>query len=134
MTGVVVDSSAIVATLLHEPGWEHVARALAAADERLMSAPTLTEVGIVMEGRSQAYGMESVERALRQSRVAVVPLDRDDAEAAVGAWRRFGRGRHPAALNFGDCMTYALAERTGLPILCTGNDFAQTDLEVVPAR
>lgn len=63
----------------------------------------------------------------------VGPLDRDEAEAAVAAWRRFGRGGHAARLNYGDCFTYALAERTGYPILCVGNDFAQRNLAVLPA-
>lgn len=134
MTGVVVDSSAIVAIIAHEEGWERLTSELWSASERLMSAATLAESGIVMENRSRPYGLEAVERLIREARLSVVSLDRDDAEAAVGAWRRLGRGRHSARLNFGDCMTYALAERTGYPILCVGDDFAQTDLAVLPAR
>jgi ribonuclease VapC len=133
VTGVVIDSSAIVAIIAHENGWERLTAELWSARERLMSAATLTESGIVMENRSHPYGFEAVERLIREARLSVISLDRDDAEAAVAAWRRFGRGRQPARLNYGDCFTYALAERTGYPILCAGNDFAQTDLEVFPA-
>lgn len=134
MTGVVVDSSAIVAIITQEDGWERLTSELWSARERLMSAASLTESGIVMEHRSRPYGLEAVERLMREAGLSVISLDRHDAEAAVAAWRRFGRGRHPARLNFGDCFTYALAERTGYPILCLGNDFAQTDLQVVPPR
>lgn len=70
-------------------------------------------------------------RAVREALVDIEPFDDDLAERAVDAWRRFGKGRHPAALNFGDCMTYALADKTGYPILCVGENFAQTDLETV---
>ena len=129
MTGVVVDSSAVVAIITHEDGWERLTSELWSARERLISAATLTESGIVMESRSRPSGLEAVERLIREARVRVIPLDRDDAEAAVAAWRRFGRGRHPAKLNYGDSFTYALAERTGYPILWTGSDFAQTDLD-----
>ena len=134
MTGVVVDSSAIVSIIAHETGWETLTAELGSAGDRLVSAATLTESGIVMENRAHTSGLEAVERLIREARLSVIALDRDDAEAAVAAWRRFGRGRHPARLNYGDCFTYALAERTGYPILCVGNDFAQTDLEVLPAR
>lgn len=58
-------------------------------------------------------------------------MDAEAADRALGAWRRYGKGGHPAALNFGDCFSYALAERTGLPLLCTGDDFAATDLDVI---
>ncbi len=134
MTGVVVDSSAIVAIVTHETGWEQLTSELWSADDRLVSAATLAESGIVMENRFTLHGLEAVERLIREARLSVVSVDRDDAEAAVAAWRRFGRARHQARLNYGDCFTYALAERTGYPILCVGNDFAQTDLEVLPAR
>lgn len=134
MTGVVVDASAIVAIVTAENGWELLASELRDANERELSAATLAEAGIVMENRVRHGGLETVERFVREMRLSVTPLDREDAEAAVAAWKRFGRGRHRAALNFGDCFTYALAERTGYPILCTGNDFVETDLEVLPAR
>jgi ribonuclease VapC len=60
-------------------------------------------------------------------------VDADAADRALSAWRRYGKGRHPAGLNYGDCFVYALADRTGFPVLCTGDDFARTDLEVLPS-
>lgn len=132
--GVVVDTSAIVAILLEEPGWHELATVMNAADERLLSTATLVEAGIVMEDRARPMGAGFVNLLVREAEIEIIDLDRADAESAIDAWRRFGRGKHPARLNLGDCFTYALAERTGYPILCVGDDFAQTDLEVLPAR
>jgi ribonuclease VapC len=72
-----------------------------------------------------------VRRVLRDAEITVAPLDLPLAERALDAWRRFGKGRHPAALNLGDCFSYALAEASGCPILCVGDDFARTDLPVL---
>jgi ribonuclease VapC len=72
-----------------------------------------------------------VDRFLRDATIDMVPVDADLATRAMSGWRRYGKGRHPAALNLGDCLTYALAERTGHPVLCTGDDFAATDITVV---
>lgn len=129
MTSVVVDSSAIVAIVNREPGHDWLAAELASADDRLIAAPTVVELGIVLEARRPAStGMGH--RALREAQVRTVEFDDELADRALGAWRRFGKGRHRAALNLGDCYTYALAERSGHPILCTGDDFVQTDLQV----
>jgi ribonuclease VapC len=126
---IVVDTSAMVAILTNEPGHGWLAAQLADATERLMSAPTAVELGIVLEARSPAAGI--LRRALRDASITVTPFDHGMAQRALDAWRRFGKGRHPAALNLGDCFTYALAEATGCPILCVGNDFSQTDLAVL---
>ncbi|WP_219418013.1 type II toxin-antitoxin system VapC family toxin [Pseudonocardia nigra] len=131
MTGLVVDTSAVLAILQREPGDEYLISALDAATTRLISAATSVELGIVVEARLGAAGTEVVTSFLRDASVEIVPVDGDAADRALTAWRRFGKGRHPAALNFGDCFSYALADRTGLPLLCTGNDFAATDLDVV---
>ena len=129
MTGLVVDASAIVAIVGGEPGHEWLAAELAAADERLIAAPTVVELGIVLEARKpDSIGIGH--RALREAQVTTMAFDDELADRALDAWRRFGKGRHRAALNLGDCYTYALAERTGHPILCTGDDFARTDLPV----
>ncbi len=134
MSGVVLDSSAVVSIVLGEVGWETLMDTLVDSSERLLSSASLTESGIVVERRSSAFGLEAVERLIRDANVTVVPVDRMDAEQAIAAWRRYGKGRHPASLTYGDCFVYALSERSGHPILCTGNDFAQTDLEVLPPR
>lgn len=128
--GVVVDTSAAVAVILTEPGSDQLIDALESAGSRIMSAATRLELGIVVESRNGAYGADDVQRFLRDADVGVVEVDEDDAERALSAWRRYGKGRHPAGLNFGDCFVYALAERTGLPVLCVGDDFAATDLDV----
>lgn len=131
MSGVVVDPSAAIAILVGEPAGADLIEALDGDGPRLLSAGSLVELGIVLESRFGPVGLGIVERFLRDAEIEVVPVDRFQADAAVGAWRRFGRGRHPAGLNLGDCFTYALAEGAGLPVLCTGEDFAHTDLAVV---
>ena len=131
MTDLVVDTSAAVAILSREPGADDLASALEGADRRTMSSATLVELGIVLEARHGPAGRGIAERFVRDADIDVVPLDRDGAELAIDGWRRFGRGRHRAALNFGDCFTYSLAIGTSSPVLCNGEDFAATDLAVV---
>ena len=85
---------------------------------------------MVLESRlAESAGLSR--RVLSQLEIQVTSFTPEMADRAMHAWRRYGKGRHPAALNFGDCCTYALAEHTGFPILCSGNDFAQTDLPVL---
>lgn len=135
MTSLVVDTSAVVAILADEPGREWLSAQLAVAQERVMAAPTVLELGIVLEARTPA-AVGIARRVLRDAQVDVVPFGAELEERAMQAWRRFGKGRHPAGLNFGDCFTYALAEETGFPILCVGDDFSRTDLPALcpPAR
>lgn len=128
---VVVDTSAAVAVLLSEPGSGDLVGSLEAATARLMSAATRVELGIVIEARLGAAGADAISRFLRDAEIEIAAVDSDAADRALSAWRRYGKGRHRAALNFGDCFAYALAERTGLPLLCTGDDFAATDLDVI---
>ena len=128
---LVVDTSAAVALILGEPGGDVLAARLEEALARLMSAAIRVELGIVIEARLGPAGQDVVERFLRDAKVDIVPVDADLASRAMSGWRRYGKGRHPAGLNFGDCFTYALAERTGHPVLCTGDDFAATDIAVV---
>jgi ribonuclease VapC len=96
-----------------------------------MPAAIRVELGIVIEARLWPAGQDVVDRLLRDAKIDVVPVDADLAARAMSGWRRYGKGHHPAGLNFGDCFTYALAERTGHPVLCTGNDFAATDIAVL---
>ncbi len=106
-----------------------------AALARLMPAAIRVELGIVVEARLGPAGQDVVDRFLRDAQIEIIPVDGDLAHRAMSGWRRYGKGRHPAGLNFGDCFTYALADRTGYPVLCTGNDFAATDLTVIrPGR
>lgn len=126
-----VDTSAAVAMLASEKRGAALREHLGRAETRLMSAATLLEVGIVMEARLGPAGANIVDRFIRDGGIEIVPLDRTHVDRALEGWRRFGKGRHPAALNLGDCFSYALAAATGHPILCVGDDFAATDLEAV---
>jgi ribonuclease VapC len=128
---LVVDTSAAVAVILDEPGSEELAAHLEDALARLMPAAIRVELGIVIEARLWPAGQDVVDRFLRDAKIDIVPVDADLAARAMSGWRRYGKGRHTAGLNFGDCFTYALAEQTGHPILCTGDDFAATDVSVV---
>jgi ribonuclease VapC len=128
---LVVDTSAAVAIVLGEPGSDELAAHLENALVRLMPAAIRVELGIVIEARLWPAGQDVADRLLRDAKIDVVPVDADLADRAMSGWRRYGKGHHPAGLNFGDCFTYALAERTGHPVLCTGDDFAATDIAVV---
>jgi ribonuclease VapC len=132
--GLVVDTSAAAAVILGEPGSEELAVYLENALTRMMPAAIRVELGIVIEARLWPAGQDVVDRFLRDARVEIVPVDAELAARAISGWRRYGKGRHPAGLNFGDCFTYALAEQTGHPVLCTGDDFAATDITVVGPR
>lgn len=134
MTGAVVDSSALAAICFGEPEYERFVELLSSAEPAVLSAATLTEVSMVVEARKGLSGAAMLDRTLRNAEIDVVEVSEVDARNAVVAWRRYGKGNHRAALNFGDCFVYALAEVRGYPIVCDGNDFAQTDLEVLPAR
>jgi ribonuclease VapC len=131
MSGLVVDTSAAVAVLAGETAGAGIIEHLDAATTRVMSAATMVELGIVLEARFGPVGSAVVDRFLRDAAVEVVAVDEDQARAAIAAWRRYGRDKHPAALNLGDCFTYALAAARSLPVLCVGNDFAATDLEAI---
>ena len=96
-----------------------------------MPAAIRVELGIVIEARLWPAGQDVVDRFLRDAKIDIVAVDEDLAARAMSGWRRYGKGRHRAALNFGDCFTYALAERTGHPVLCTGDDFAATGISVL---
>ena len=126
-----VDTSAAVAILTGEADGATLIDALDRAESRMISAATLVELGIALKARFGPVGMTVTDRFVTDARIDVVPVDREQAGHAVAAWRRFGRGRHRAALNYGDCFTYALAAAVSAPILCTGDDFSSTDLEVI---
>ncbi len=133
MTGLVVDSSALVAMVLGEEGSQDFDD-LVAEHESMVSAATLVETSMVIEARTGLAGAFVLDEIVRDGDVEVVDIDEPLARAAVRAWRQFGKGNHPAALNFGDCFVYALAKHRNFPILCRGNDFARTDVPVLPLR
>lgn len=125
---MVLDTSALIAILLQEPGYERLAIAIENAGEILVGTPAILEAGMVLSARMQQDARPLVQALLRQIRARVVPFDEAHAWAATGAFLRFGRGRHSAALNFGDCMSYAVASNSGRPLLFTGDDFGKTDI------
>ena len=131
MSGLVIDTSAVMAVLLSEPSLEALLERLEAADPSLMSTASLAEVGIMAHARLGDAGFPLADRFVRDGGVELVPLERSHADAAIEGWRRFGKGRHPASLNLGDCFAYGLAVSVGLPVLCVGGDFEQTDVDVV---
>jgi ribonuclease VapC len=125
---MVVDTSALVAILLGEAEAERFARALAEAPVRLLSAVSRVELSFVIEGRKGETGRADVEQLLRDGGFDIVGVTPQQAELAVDAFRRFGRGRHPAGLNIGDCFSYALAAVTDHRLLFKGEDFSRTDI------
>jgi ribonuclease VapC len=126
---VVVDTSAVTAVVFGEPDAEiFLSVMLANAGDLQMSAGTAVEVGIVVEARQGAEATKDLGILMDRLGIATVPVDRVQAEAAVAAWRRFGKGSHPANLNLGDCFSYALAKLTAAPLLFKGRDFGQTDI------
>lgn len=123
---IAVDSSVFVAIVAEEPDATELVRALASASDRLMSAGNYLECAILAESRFG--GRATLDEWLRRRRVSIVPVDAEMAEVAADAFRRFGKGRHPAGLNYGDCFAYALAESRAIPLLYKGRDFARTDV------
>jgi ribonuclease VapC len=127
---VIIDTSALVAVLDQEQEAERIVRTLASAPERTLSAANLVEVGIVMQARRGDEGARDLDLLLAKLRVVIAAVTADQADIARKAFRRYGRGRHPANLNFGDCFAYALAKDTSAPLLFKGNDFGKTDVMV----
>lgn len=125
---MIVDTSALVAVILGEPDAEAHLRALAGADSLALSAATLTEALIVLEAKQGREAASDLAALLAELEAEVVPVDEAQAEAAASAWRRFGKGRHPAGLNLGDTSSYALAVGRAEPLLFKGGDFTATDV------
>jgi ribonuclease VapC len=128
---VILDSSAIVAVLLKESGHELLLELLADNPEPGVGGPTLVESGIVLAARLGPSGETLLGRFVQAQELIVIALGDEHWPVAVQAFLSFGKGRHPAALNFGDCLTYAVARLADEPLLCVGEDFAKTDLELV---
>lgn len=127
---MIIDTSAIVAIVLREPGYE---RLLSAITDRGtssgMGTPTVAELGLVLSARLASDARSLVRALLEEFQIDTVPFTDEHWRAAIDAFWRFGRGRHTAELNFGDCLTYAVANLAAEPLLFVGDDFSQTDLE-----
>lgn len=132
---MVIDTSAVLALLFNEPEAESIEVAIDEDPVRLMSAASGLEAAIVVEARLGAAGSREFDLLLHKARIDLVAVTSEQMEVGRDAWRRFGRGRHEANLNFGDCFSYALASVSGEPLLSKGDDFARTDVaRVVPGR
>ncbi len=126
---MIIDTSAVVAILLAESDAARYERAISTAWPRRMSVVALLETTMVIEGRSGPAGGDDLDLFLQEAEIELAPVTLEQVEAARRAWRRFAKGNHPAALNFGDCFAYALASTTGEPLLFKGDDFTHTDVE-----
>lgn len=126
---MIVDASVILAVVFREPGYDRLLDKLQAADVAAAGAPTLAETGIVLHARLGEASRGLLERILDELSIEEIPFGEIHWREAVDAFRRFGKGRHPAGLNFGDCLTYAAAKLAGEPLLFVGEDFTRTDLD-----
>jgi ribonuclease VapC len=127
---VIVDTSALLAILFQEPEARRIAKALAGASKRRISAASILEVELVVAGRTGGVGSADIDRLVRNFQIEIVPFDLSQARLARAAVRSFGKGHHPARLNFGDCFAYALAIEKNEPLLFKGTDFSQTNIDV----
>jgi len=127
---VIVDTSALVAVTFREPGYQDLVARLAGAPTAGIGAPTLAETGLVLASRLGRDSRDLVIRLLDEFSIEEVSFGDQHWREAVDAYLRFGKGRHKARLNFGDCLTYAVARLANEPLLFAGDDFRQTDLEL----
>jgi len=125
---MIVDTSSIMAILFDEPDWMVYEGAIFAAKRRLISAATLLDAMIVSESRAGPKGAEKFDASVKRANIVAAKVTKRQVTIAREAWRQFGKGNHPARLNYGDCFSYALAKDTGLPLLYKGDDFAKTDI------
>lgn len=129
---MIIDSSVIIAVVTQEPEYERVLAAIEAIESLGAGTPTLVETGLVLSARFGSDGRRMLDSFKRDSQLEAISFTDRHRELALSAFLRYGKGRHPARLNLGDCMSYAVARWSGQPLLCIGNDFAKTDLELVP--
>jgi len=127
---LIIDSSAILAIFFREKEAETLLSAILEADFAGVGSPTAAETGLVLTSRLRVNATGSLLRFFEETGIEIVPVTDLHWQRAIDAYARFGKGRHPAALNFGDCMTYATATLARQPLLCRGDDFQKTDLDL----
>lgn len=125
---MIVDTSAVLAILFEESEAELYARALTQADSCRISAASFVEAAVVIDAQTKGQGSRQFDAFIRRAAIAIEPVTEEQAHIARQAYADFGKGRHPAGLNFGDCFSYALAKVTGEPLLFKGKDFKKTDI------
>jgi ribonuclease VapC len=130
---MVLDTSAILAILQDEPERRKFNEAIEAAETRSLSTASLVECSMILESRYGTDGVRDLDLFIAKAQVSLVPVDEEQADIARRAFRKYGKGRHPASLNFGDCFSYALTQALDEPLLFKGNDFSQTDVKAHPA-
>jgi len=128
---MVIDSSALAAILFGEPECRQFIEAIEAADSKLISVANWLEISIIIEARTGAEGNRDLEQFIQRAGIEIVPVDLEQGRFARDAWLRFGKSRHPAALNYGDCFAYALARDRSQTLLFKGDDFVHTDIPAV---
>jgi len=128
---VVIDTSALLAILLGEPERAQFLQLLSGSETRLLSAANALETAIVVESRRGEAAGRELDLFLHRTKIEIVAVDAEQVSIARFAWRKYGKGRHPAALNFGDCFAYALTKTSNEPLLAKGEDFRRTDLQMV---
>ena len=128
---MVIDASALLAILLGEPEAEEFSRAIASDSKRLVSALSALEAAIVIHSRKGPAGLRELDLLVHSAGATVVSLDGEQVLLARSAYEQYGKGHHPAALNLGDCCSYALSRSSGEPLLFKGNDFSRTDVVAV---
>lgn len=130
---MILDSSAVVAVICREPGYEELLQKIALARTAAIGAPTVAETQMVIEiklgSKRGRDGAALVDQFLTEIQALVIPFARNHISIFFDAFRRYGKGRHPARLNMGDCFTYAVAKAAGMRVLYVGDDFTHTDLE-----
>ena len=130
---MVLDTSAILAILQDEPERRRFNEAIEAAETRSLSTASFVECSMILESRYGADGVRDLDLFIAKARVSLVAVDEEQADLARQAFRKYGKGRHPAGLNFGDCFSYALAQSLNEPLLFKGTDFPQSDVPCHPA-
>jgi ribonuclease VapC len=131
---MIIDTSALLAILLQEPEAEDFTRTILKAPEKWLSAASLLETGIIIETRYGSEGSRDLDLLLSKLEVKIMPVSERQAQIARKAYQQYGKGFHPAALNYGDCFVYALAKEQKQPLLFKGNDFSKTDIKLVPYK
>ncbi len=129
---MVIDTSALLAILLDEPERRDFVERIEADATRLISAATLLETALVIESRRGEAAGRELDLLIHRAQISIVPFDAEQTEVARIAWRKYGKGRHVARLNYGDCFSYALTMVSGEPLLAKGEDFGQTDVTRCP--